>query len=331
MSDNQYPICPECDDVSRRDFVKVAGRAAIVAGVLPLFATPRSALSAPTSKSKAETTVKRLYDVLSDDQKKAVCMPYDHEKRKTLNPNWLITPQKLGSDFYTDEQRKIIDTVVRDVSSEDGYERFKRQMAADRPGGFGDYSIAIFGVPGSGQFEWVLTGRHLTLRADGDSVKNMAFGGPVVYGHGASDPAKNLFHFHTKAADAVFKAMDTKQREKALLPKAPPEGRVPIRGKDARFPGVAVSELSADQKELVETTIKIMLSQYRQQDVDEVIAVLKAGGGLEQLHMAFYEQGDLKSDNVWDIWRVEGPTFVWHFRGAPHVHTYINIGLEQPT
>jgi len=42
--------------------------------------------------------------------------------------------------------------------------------------------------------------------------------------------------------------------------------------------------------------------------------------------MAFYEKGDLESDKVWDIWRVEGPSFVWHFRGAPHVHAYINIG-----
>jgi hypothetical protein len=41
--------------------------------------------------------------------------------------------------------------------------------------------------------------------------------------------------------------------------------------------------------------------------------------------MAFYEQGDLEGDKVWDIWRLEGPSFVWHFRGAPHVHAYINI------
>jgi hypothetical protein len=29
---------------------------------------------------------------------------------------------------------------------------------------------------------------------------------------------------------------------------------------------------------------------------------------------------------MWDMWRIEGPSFVWHFRGAPHVHAYINIG-----
>ena len=43
--------------------------------------------------------------------------------------------------------------------------------------------------------------------------------------------------------------------------------------------------------------------------------------------MAFYQDGDLQSDKEWDIWRIEGPGMVWHFRGAPHVHAYINIGL----
>ena len=65
----------------------------------------------------------------------------------------------------------------------------------------------------------------------------------------------------------------------------------------------------------------------REEDVEEVFAILKATGGLDQLHLAFYQDGDLESDKVWDVWRVEGPSFVWHFRGAPHVHAYINVGI----
>ena len=30
-------------------------------------------------------------------------------------------------------------------------------------------------------------------------------------------------------------------------------------------------------------------------------------------------------DKVWDNWRLEGPAFVWHFRGAPHVHCWVNV------
>ena len=34
------------------------------------------------------------------------------------------------------------------------------------------------------------------------------------------------------------------------------------------------------------------------------------------------------SDYGNSIWRLEGPTLVWHFRGAPHVHAYVNIGAK---
>jgi hypothetical protein len=44
--------------------------------------------------------------------------------------------------------------------------------------------------------------------------------------------------------------------------------------------------------------------------------------------MAFYKAWDLGHDEEWDIWRLEGPTFVWHFRGSPHVHAYVNIARE---
>ena len=330
MLDPKQVHCPDCDDnISRRDFVKVLGGTAAVAGALPLLVNLSAAQAAPTAKSTAETTVKQFYGTITDAQKKEICFGFVHPKRKILNANWAITKPNIGGDFYTDEQRKLIDQILREVSSEDGYGRFRRQMKEDVRGGFGAYHVAVFGEPGSGKFEWVLTGRHLTMRADGDSVENMAFGGPIVYGHGKGDPAKNVFHYQTKKANEVFTALDPKQREAALLSKAPPEGRVPLKGAGAKFPGIAVGELSSDQQELVEESIKVMLAPYRKEDVDEALLVLKKGGGLKTLHLAFYEQEDLKDDKVWDIWRMEGPNFVWHFRGAPHVHTYVNIGLKQ--
>jgi len=70
----------------------------------------------------------------------------------------------------------------------------------------------------------------------------------------------------------------------------------------------------------------VLLAPYRSEDVDEVMEIIKSSGGVEKLNMAFYQQGDLDNDKVWDIWRIEGPSLVWHFRGAPHVHAYINIG-----
>jgi len=213
------------------------------------------------------------------------------------------------------------------VLSPDGYEKMLKQTEFD-DGGVNSYSMAVFGTPESGKCEWELTGRHLTLRADGDSVPNAAFGGPIVYGHGEETAKDNLYHYQTKQVNEVFKALDAKQSAQALIAKAPAESAVPLQGAGGKFPGIALSELSSDQKALVEKTLKTLLSPYRQEDVDETMAIIQSTGGFDKLHLAFYQQNDLGNDKVWDIWRVEGPGLVWHFRGAPHVHAYINIGVK---
>ena len=328
MTDPQSRACPACEaPVDRRTFLKAVGGTAIIAAAAPSLVILRVCEAAPTPTSAAESAVGRLYTALSAEQKKTICFPFEHELRTKISANWHITKPTIQDDFYTDDQRKIIDEIVKNVTSPDGYERLQKQMEFDS-GSVGDYSIALFGTPGEGKFEWELTGRHLTLRADGNTVDKAAFGGPIVYGHGEENPKENLFHYQTKKTNEVFKALDAKQAEKALVQKAPGEAAVLLQGEAGKFPGIAVSELSADQRTLVEEALKVLLAPYRQEDVDEVFAILKETGGIDKLHMAFYQQGDLQDDKFWDIWRVEGPSFVWHFRGAPHVHAYINIGVK---
>jgi hypothetical protein len=340
-TDDQPNTCPDCREqaevetsLSRRDFVRKVGCVAVAGGLLPLIGVPRRAVaaqgSAPKAGAAAETATKRLYDSLSSDQRKVMCFPFDDPLRKKINANWAITKTKIEDDF-TKEQQALIDEIFKGVTSPEGYERFKKQMEDDY-GGFGQYHVAIFGEPGSGKFEFELTGRHMTIRADGDSVEGAAFGGPIVYGHGAGDSQKglpgNVFYYQTKKANEVFQALDGKQRESALVPKAPREDRVPVQGASGSFPGITVGQLSPDQKALVESVIKIVLAPYREQDVEEALALMKAGGGLDAMHMAFYESDDIGKDHEWDIWRLEGPNFVWHFRGAPHVHAYVNVAKK---
>lgn len=320
--------CPECNlSVDRRTFIRAVSGATVASVAVPLLSPSGIAYAAPTPASAAETAVGRLYMSLSDAQKTEICFPFEHELRQKINANWHITKPLIDSKFYSKEQQAMIDEILRKITSPDGYERIQKQTEHD-DGGVGAYSIAIFGTPGSGKFQWTMTGRHLTMRADGDSVDKAAFGGPIIYGHGEEDPKENLFHHQTKKANEVFHALDPKQSAIALVEKAPQEAAVQIQGQQGKFPGIAISELSSDQKKLVEDTLKVLLAPYRQEDVDETMSILKASGGVDKLHMAFYRQGDLKDDKVWDIWRVEGPSFVWHFRGAPHVHAYINIAQK---
>lgn len=318
--------CSDCGDgVSRRQFVQTLGTAAIAGGAM--LNGGQLLTAADQKKPIAETTVTELYSTLTDKQKQTICFPFDHKLRTRINANWKITEPTIGGSYYTKEQQALIKKIVQNVTSNDGFDRFMKQMDEDS-GGWDLNHIAIFGQPGTGKFEWELTGRHVTLRADGDSVDGAAFGGPLVYGHGEGDPDQNVFHYQTKAANQVFEALDPDQRKAALLANAPKETAVLLQGDKPAFSGISVGSMSADQVELVESVIKTILAPYREADVNEALSYIKKGGGIEKLNMAFYQQGDLKNDKVWDIWRIEGPTFVTHFRGAPHVHAYINIGVK---
>jgi hypothetical protein len=323
--------CPDCQhDVNRRDFLKTATVAAAAAATAPLWAG-----AAETSASAPETLVKQLYDGLSETQRKAICFAWDHqdEERGLLRTyvanNWLITEQNVASDFYTKDQQHLVRKIFEGIIQPDWHQRIDKQLQDDA-GGFGKHqSIAIFGKPGQDKFEMVITGRHMTLRCDGNSEPHVAFGGPIFYGHAASgfnekpNHPGNVFWHQALAANKVFEMLDEKQRKVALVDSLPSEEEVGFRA--GQWPGLPVTEMSPDQQSLVKEVLTKLVEPYRQSDRDEVQACLKKHGGLEKCSLAFYREGDVGDDKVWDCWRLEGPAFVWYFRGSPHVHVWVNV------
>ena len=83
--------------------------------------------------------------------------------------------------------------------------------------------------------------------------------------------------------------------------------------------------MSRDQKEAVQKVLESLIEPYRTEDRDEIRECLKKQGGLEKCWLAFYKDGDIGDDGEWDNWRLEGPSFVWYFRGHPHVHIWIHV------
>ena len=321
--------------LNRRDFLRTAGGAVAalgVAGSLPALAIAQDS----SVTGNPETIVKHFYESLTDAQKKVVCFGWDHKDdrgllRTRVANNWNITDAIINSDFYTDDQRAMVRDIFEGMIQPEWHEKFYLQLEDDA-GGFGeDQSLAIFGNPGGDKFEFVMTGRHMTMRCDGNSTEHVAFGGPIFYGHAANgfnegaDHKGNVFWEQALAANRVYQMLDGKQRKLAEAPRTPREGDAALRGKDGGFSGIPISELSSDQKAEVKLVLKKLIEPYRQTDRDEALACLDAQGGLEACHLAFYTDGDIGNDKVWDNWRLEGPSFVWHYRGAPHVHVWVNI------
>lgn len=331
MSDQRN--CPDCHasaDVSRREFLKAAGAAAVAVGAAPLVARGADSTSTP------ETLVKSLYETLSDAQRKEICFAWDYMDpkrgllRTRISNNWNITEPHIGSDFYTKDQQAMIKQIFEGMIQPEWHKRIYKQLEDDA-GGYGEQqSIAIFGKPGE-KFEFVMTGRHMTLRADGNSENNVAFGGPIFYGHAADgfnekpNHPGNVFWHQALAANKVYEMLDEKQRKLALVDKLPKEDKVAFQGAGGQFPGIAVSEMSSDQKGLVQEVLAKLIEPYRQSDRDEALSCLNAQGGLDKCSLAFYSEGDVGNDKIWDCWRLEGPSFVWYYRGAPHVHVWVNV------
>ncbi len=328
-------ICRDCEssaDYTRRQFLKTTGAAALAVGATPLLGR---AADIPAG-STPETVSKLLYESLSPKQREVVCFEWDYmdPKRGLLRTrianNWNITEPNIAGDFYTKDQQAMIKHIFEGIIQPDWHERIYKQLEDDA-GGYGEeQSLALFGKPGE-DFEFVMTGRHMTIRCDGNSTEHVAFGGPIFYGHAARgfnekpDHPGNVFWPQALAANKVYEMLDGKQREKALVNKLPREQDAGFHGAEGKFPGIPVSELASDQHSLVQEVLHKLIEPYRTVDREEVQKCLKAQGGLEKCSLAFYSDGDIGGDKVWDCWRLEGPSFVWYFRGTPHVHVWVNV------
>ncbi|QDT38464.1 DUF3500 domain-containing protein [Stratiformator vulcanicus] len=328
-------------ELDRRHFLgATAAGAAMTLGAGSLGAAPTE-VKANDAEAKPENLVADLYESLTPKQRESICFGWDQTDERSkdmplrlhVSNNWRITRPGVISPFFTRDQQEMIEAIFFGLYDKQWHGKVRQQLKDDA-GGYGKrQSIAIFGEPGSGKFELVMTGRHLTIRCDGDSTEHFAFGGPIFYGHAARgfnekpDHPGNVFWPQAVKANKLYEMLDGKQRDEALLAFEPAESEVHFQ-KEGKYPGLAAAEMSADQREHLTGVLDTLLEPYRESDRKEVHRCLKQNGGLEACSLSFYETGDIGEDKVWDNWRLEGPSFVWYFRGAPHVHVWVNVASD---
>lgn len=337
MNASQHPLNSPAPltvhDMDRRSFLARTAAAGVAWPLVGPVADRAAAVVRPEPVDAPETLVKTLFDSLTEEQRGIVTFPFDHPLRSKVDNNWNITQPSIQALFNAD-QREMVRQIFTGIHSPEYAETVMGQVVHDSgKEGFGACSIALFGEPGSGRFEFVLTGRHCTRRCDGDSVAGAAFGGPIFYGHAAkgfyekADHPGNAYWYQAKRANEVFQMLDGKQRELALLADARKENgtkTVRLTGKTSGLPGIPLTELSADQKGLVRAVLSDLLAPFREADAKEAMKLIEMNG-FDRLHMAFYKNGDIGNDGVWDVWQIEGPAMLWFFRGEPHVHVWAHI------
>ena len=320
---------------TRRAFLKTTASAGITAAATSL-ASQSIVLAEDAAKRKvpeSETLVAQLYSTLTDEQKRGCAFSFDHPLRQKVDNNWLISKARVGRHFSQDQQA-LIRNIFMGLHSPEYAESVIKQVEHDTHGqGISKCAVALFGEPGSGKFEFVLTGRHVTRRCDGDSIDGTAFGGPIFYGHAAQgfneapDHPGNIYWYQAKRANELFGALDGRQRQLALRidPRAERQSEtVKLRGEKGDLAGVPVRELTADQRDLARKVMTDVLAPFREVDRTESMKLVETNG-FDKLHFSYYKNMDIGSDGVWDVWQIEGPAMLWYFRGSPHVHTWVHI------
>ena len=350
---NNQPACDVCQDhhnerrVQRREFLTAASGLAIgatvIGSVVPagrIFAEAKSAAEPAAATSSPETLVKVLFDTLSPKQRENICFDWEHQDkergllRTRVANNWDITEYNVNDNtFYTKDQQKIIRGIYEGIINPEWHSRIDKQLADDS-GGYGENnSIAIFGTPGGDKFEFVMTGRHMTIRCDGNSADHVAFGGPIFYGHAAetfnesANHKGNIFWPQALAANELYKMLDSKQQKQALLAERPAgrtKSRLPRQRR--RLPRHAGQRTRrATRKTICKKSWRCLSSRIAKAIATKSPSASKPKAASIIATSPTTPQGDIGEDKVWDNWRIEGPSFVWHYRGAPHVHVWVNV------
>jgi hypothetical protein len=290
-------FCPECAETAsalpstgRREFIRVLTGGAMGIGLAGGSTPLRAAAAESTRAAKpAESLVRELFSTLSAEQKAAVVLPWA-QGAESGTPARLKTHngpplgKKLGEQFTKPQQDLIRETFRSILSGDEAFDRISRHGKWDNSGTFEGNGIAIFGDPsGKDPFSWVFAGHHLTLRCDGNSQPNTAFGGPMYYGHSANGHSDvNVYNYQTREVMGVFEMLSADQRKQATIVGSPGDGVGALKAKLVEAPpaGVSYAELNESQRTQVTGVMRTLLNPFRKEDGDEVMDLIKAIGGV---------------------------------------------------
>ncbi|MFO1066385.1 MAG: DUF3500 domain-containing protein [Pirellulales bacterium] len=325
--------------LNRRSWLTVVGSASAAA-----LAASRSSFAIEPGAAQTESAAMQLYKGLTSDQKKLICLPADHPRRKYISNWWYIHPEHRIPTTFNADQQKLIKQIFDGMHSQEHQAAVNEQVLADQ---YGDEKNApaagFFGTPEDKDFEFIFTGHHVTRRCSAHTDKGVGFGGnPVFYGHyphpvtnmrenfnEAKEHPGNPYWYQGKIFNKFVSALDGKQQAAGLLATEPrSEQPEDVIKKEGHARGLNCAELSADQKKLFVDTMRGMLAMFREDDVNATISSIEKHKIVDQLHVSWYQgKYDIGSDKVWDTWQIEGPDMVWYFRGYPHIHSYFHLNV----
>lgn len=287
-----------------------------------------------------EETLRALGVSLTAGQRAAIVFPADHPSRQINNTFSVLRGPHLGT-LLSPEQQRLVRDLYESMLSERGRDAFQGTIAVE--GRLEGCTLAIYGEPAERSAQAVISGGHLLLRGGGDGAP---LGGGVAYGHqignGQWRVPGNSFAYHGDAFQRFFATLSAAERSAAILPEPPHELLLQPQTERGRFSGLPLERTSEETRAAMHELLTTVLSAYPEARRAEALSAIEHNGGVAALHVATYASrgffADMRSfaslepaererrgDAYWQVWRIEGPGTVIHFKGHPHVHAYLSI------
>ena len=322
--------------MNRRLWLKGAVGVGVAAGV---GALGRYALYAPPPSGRRGTVdelAAELVEALPPAAKAQALFPYDHPLRQYYNRGlWLGSGLTVSAAALGWDTRCLLTDVLYAGLSAAGRGRIPYQDST-RFMGVNMMQLAVCGDPRVGPYQLLLSGVHLNLRLGSISPEGAAFGGPQVYGDQRGNERvglpNNTYLYQLEAAQRLVVALTPAERARARVARAPAQVNVGVQGAGGRFQGVPLADLTPAKRALAREIVAGILDTYAEDSAAYAWQCLERNGGVDAMHFADYdvdfEGGRHAGDGPSQIFRLEGPAAVFHFRGEPHLHAFINVTMD---
>jgi len=317
---------------SRRTFL--AGTAGL--GALALTGLAGRLLHPPVPSARlapVDDLAKALFDRLSARGQTDAFVPYDDPLRQYHNRG-LATAGIDTLLLRRAEQALVVDLMHASLSAA-GRTHLTEQFFLGLIGV--NYGKILFcGTPHEKPYQLLYTGAHVNLRMGGANREGVAFGGPQIYGDQRGNEELgvpgNVYRDQLLAGQAMIASLSTAAQAEARRPVAPAQTLVEVQGKMGRFDGLPVADMPTRSREHVREMLELILGNYAEGDAQYAWQCIRDNGGIDAFHVADYDidhqGGHSFAGAPSQIFRLESPAAVFHFRAVPHLHAFFNVAAD---
>jgi hypothetical protein len=317
---------------TRRQILKWGLGAGALAGTGLLAREFWPVAPSPVLRSPRELAIE-LFDAIDPAQRASSCVSYDHPLRQYHNRG-VDTGGTWGFQLSRGARQLMVDLLHAGLS-ERGRQILPNQFFY-KWSGVNATRLLFCGDPRSDECQVLITGAHLNLRLLGKSREGVAFGGPQVYGDQRGDGEVglpgNVYRHQLALGQRLIEGLTPGERERVRCPLAPVQTAVEVQGAEGNFDGLPVAELSPASRALARDVLAAILDTYAEEHAAYAWECLDRNGGVDALHFADYEvdnQGGRRAGAApSQIYRFEGPSAVFHYRGEPHLHALLNVAMD---